>query len=518
MQEQATTFELDSEEGSRAGKKEWLGLALLALPLFVLAIDSSVLFLAAPHISEDLAPSSTEWLWALDIYGFVIAGFLVTMGALGDRIGRRRLLVFGSAVFAAMSLWAAFANNPLTLIAARAALGLAGATLMPSTLALIRNMFHHPQQRTSAIAIWMTTFAVGVAVGPLIGGLLLEFFWWGSVFLLAVPIMMLVILYGPRLLPESLDPDPPQFDLTSAILSVITMITTIFAFKDLVANGVHLTSMMAIVVGGLTGLVFLRRQNHIPNPLVDPRLFQSRVFRSSLAILLTGVFAATTVNFLVPQFLQSVAELSPLRAGLFTAPIPTAAILSSLASPKLAERWSGRLVIAGGSLIALVGFLVLGQSHPDGSIWILVAGGALASIGLSPITVLTTDMVVTSAPESRAGSAAALSETIGELGVALAIAIMGTLLSLMYRLRINLLLPDHIDAGVRTEVSTDITSATSATSRLSPRVSESVSSAAFESFAFAFNGVAYLCAAIALALCALSLYGLHRRVMSPAQA
>src|SRR5215216_3791493 len=190
-----------------ATRREWIGLAVIALPCLLYAMDLTVLTLAVPSLTADLHPSATELLWIVDIYGFLVAGCLITMGTLGDRIGRRRLLLTGAAAFGAASVLAAFSTSPEMLIASRAILGIAGATLAPSTLSLIRSMFHNPHQRTVAIGIWIASFSAGAAIGPLVGGVLLERFWWGSVFLLAVPVMALLLAVGPRLLPEHKDPD-----------------------------------------------------------------------------------------------------------------------------------------------------------------------------------------------------------------------------------------------------------------------------------------------------------------------
>src|SRR2546421_3684811 len=216
----------------RAGRREWAGLAVLTLPCLLYAMDLTVLNLAIPQLSRDLRPSSTQLLWIVDVYGFLAAGALVTMGTLGDRIGRRRLLLIGAAALAATSLLAAWSASAPTLIAARALLGVAGATIAPSTLSLIRGMFPDPRQRTAAISVWITSFSVGGAVGPLIGGVLLEWFWWGSVFLLAVPVMALLLVLGPLLLPEFRDPRAGRPDLVSAALSVAAVLAVIYGLKQ----------------------------------------------------------------------------------------------------------------------------------------------------------------------------------------------------------------------------------------------------------------------------------------------
>ncbi|MFC0110168.1 MFS transporter [Kibdelosporangium aridum] len=424
---------MSTNVATKAGPREWIGLAVLTLPLLVLALDVSVLFLAAPHLGADLRPSSTELLWILDIYGFLIAGFLVTMGTLGDRIGRRKLLMIGAVAFALASVLAAYANSPAMLIAARAALGIAGATLMPSTLALISNMFADPKQRGLAIGIWMTTFSAGVSIGPTIGGALLENFWWGSVFLIAVPVMVLLVVLAPILLPEFRDPDAGRLDLLSVVLSLATVLPVIYGLKEIATGHGSWLPYTALVAGVVLGILFTRRQKRLRNPMVDLRLFKIRAFAAALALLLLGITAINGVNFLYPQFLQSVKALSPLQAGLWMIPITLAAVLGSLVAPLLTRRIRPAFVITGGAVISVVGFVLVTQVDAISGLGLLITAGVVTVAGLSPMTVLTTDMVVGSAPPEKAGAAAALSETSGELGVGLGVAAMGTIATAVYR-------------------------------------------------------------------------------------
>jgi DHA2 family multidrug resistance protein-like MFS transporter len=228
---------MTSDTPSRAGRREWIGLAVIAVPCLLYSMDLTVLHLAVPQLSADLKPSSAQLLWIIDIYGFLVAGSLITMGTLGDRIGRRRLLLIGAAAFAVASVLAAFSTSASMLIATRALLGLAGATVAPSTLSLIRNMFLDPHERTVAISVWVTSYSVGGAIGPLIGGVLLEYFWWGSVFLIAVPVMALLLVLGPRLLPEYRDPNAGRPDVVSAGLSLAAVLSIIYGLKKIAQDG-----------------------------------------------------------------------------------------------------------------------------------------------------------------------------------------------------------------------------------------------------------------------------------------
>ena len=322
----------------RAGRREWIGLAVIALPCLLYSMDLTVLFLAVPHLTAALQPSSTQLLWITDIYGFLLAGLLITMGTLGDRIGRRRLLLLGAAAFGVASLLAAFSTSPGMLIAARALLGVAGATLAPSTLSLLRAMFQDPRHRTLAIGVWISSFSAGAAIGPLAGGVLLERFWWGSVFLLAVPVMLLLLVLGPRLLPEYRDPDAGRLDLYSAAMSLVAVLLVIWGLKQLAQDGWGLPPALSILAGLAVGVGFVRRQQRLADPLLDLRLFRRRAFSPALAANTLDFFVSFAALLFIAQYLQLVLGLSPLEAGVWMLPSSVGFILGSLLTPLLVRR------------------------------------------------------------------------------------------------------------------------------------------------------------------------------------
>lgn len=428
----------------RAGKREWTGLAVLILPTLLLSIDVSVLHLAVPALSEDLRPSGTQLLWINDIYGFLIAGFLITMGTLGDRIGRRRLLLIGAAAFGAASVLAAYAPSAELLIAARALLGIAGATLMPSVLSLISNMFHDPAQRTVAISLWMTGFTGGMVIGPLVGGVLLEHFWWGSVFLLGAPVMALLLVAGPLLLPEYRDPGAGRLDLTSVGLSVAAALATIYGIKEFASGTTGFTPALSVAAGLALAVLFVRRQRTLADPLLDLKLFAERRFSGALGSLMLVILVGPGVGLLGGQYMQLVAGLTPLQAGLWTLPPVAAVLIGFVVSPALARRFRPGYVGAAGLLVSVAGFVLLARVGADSGLGTLVAGQVLFFLGGSPLLVLGTDMVVGAAPPERSGSAAALSETAQEFGGALGLALFGSLAAGVYRAR--LAVPDGLPA------------------------------------------------------------------------
>jgi MFS transporter, DHA2 family, multidrug resistance protein len=451
----------------KAGRREWVGLAVLALACVVYAMDLTVLHLAIPELTEDLQPTSAQLLWIADIYGFMVAGALITMGTLGDRIGRRRLLLIGAAGFALASLLCAFSTSAEMLIGARALLGIAGATIAPSTLSLIRNLFHDPEQRTFAIGVWITAYSLGGALGPLLGGVLLEFFWWGSVFLLGIPVMALLLVLGPVLLPEFRDPDAGRLDIASAALSLVAVLAVVYGLKQLAQDGLETLPFFAIAVGLVLGYVFVRRQARLVDPLIDLRLFRVPAFSASLAVYTLGILVLFGSFLFIYQYLQLVLELSPLEAGVLTLPSFGAFVVGSMLAPMFVKRVRPAWVMTAGLAVAAVGLLGLTQVSVDAGLVALIISSIVYSLGIAPVFTLTNDLILGAAPPEKAGAASGISETGAELGGALSIAVLGTIGIAVYRTQVDDGIPSSVPAD-QAEAARDTLGGAVATSRELP--------------------------------------------------
>ncbi len=422
---------------ARATWRQWLGLGALVLPVFMMATDMTVLFLAQPAIAADLEPSGAQALWILHVGEFLAAGFVITMGRLTDRLGRRRLLTIGVAVYGAASVVAALSLTAELLIGSRALLGVAAATIMPSALALLRNMFADARQFSVAFATLMAAFSAGAALGPPLGGLLLEHFWWGAVFLANVPAAAILLLAAPWLLPVYRDPSAGRLDLASIALSVTAIMATIFGLQQMADRGAAQPGYLAAVVLGLAvATVFLRRQRRLDDPLLDLRLLATPAMRVSLATIALALVAFMGTDMLFAQFLQVGAGLSSATAGLVLMVSGIGSIVGSMLAPVLLRRLRPSSVIAVGLATGAGAFglaiALLPTVADGGSVLWLVTIAALA--GLSMIAVVPLGQIVlTSAPLERTGSATAMQDLSGGLGGAMGMAFIGSLSLLVYR-------------------------------------------------------------------------------------
>ncbi|MBU4215696.1 MAG: MFS transporter [Actinobacteria bacterium] len=437
--------------------RRWAALGVLVIAVLLLAIDGTVLYLAVPSITRDLGPSATQILWIGDAYSLALAGLLVSMGTLADRIGRKKLLLSGAVGFGLASALAAYAPNPETLIAARLLLGVAGATLMPSTLSIIRSLFTDARERTRAIAIWSAAFGGGAAMGPLVGGFFLEHFWWGSVFLINVPVMIGLLVFGAVVLPESRDPSPGPFDLPSATLSLCSVAAFVYAIKHVATSGLDGETVTAACVAVVGGLLFVRRQRRLTTPLLDLTLFRRPAFAGAVLANFVAIFALTGLLFFFSQYLQLARGFSPLQAGLAELPTTIASIAAiALVGWAMARLGRGRAVGVALAVTALGLVLVAATESSEQYVWLALA---LVPVGLGVgiASTLTVDAVVSAVEPHRAGAASAISETAYELGVVLGIAVLGSLVSIIYRAGLDL--PATLDPADRSSVQDSLAAA-----------------------------------------------------------
>lgn len=495
----------------KATRREWMGLAIIALPCLVYAMDLTVLNLALPTLSAALKPSSSQLLWIVDIYGFLVAGFLITMGTLGDRIGRRKLLLIGAAAFAAASVVAAFSSSAEMLIAMRALLGIAGATLAPSTMSLIRNMFQDEHERQFAIGVWIASFSMGGVIGPLVGGVLLQFFWWGSVFMVAVPVMLLLLVLGPKLLPEYRDANAGGVDLTSVAMSLLSVLTMIYGLKHIAEHGIAWASGILVVAGLGTGVLFVRRQGKLCYPLLELALFRQPKFGAAIAAYGLSCLAMFGVYIFIAQYLQLVLDLSPIKAGLATVPWALAFVAGSLLAPRLARRLAPVSILVWGMVAAAVGFGLLTLVEGQFGLIVIVGGTVLMGLGLAPVFTIGNDMIIGAAPAERAGAASAIAETASEFCGALGIAVFGIIGLALYRHSLAASMPESASPEAASAAMATLGGAVAAAHALPGQAGDALLIASRAAFNDALHLTALLGALVLLAACVVS-----ARILRPA--
>jgi DHA2 family multidrug resistance protein-like MFS transporter len=489
------------------GRREWIGLAVLALPALLVSIDVFVMLLALPRLSADLHAGSTQQLWIMDIYGFTLSGFMITLGTLGDRIGRRRLLLIGAAAFGAASVMAAYSVDPAMLIAARALLGVAGATIAPCSLALINAMFPDARRRGIAIGVWMMCFIGGAALGPIVGGLLLDHFWWGSVFLVGVPAMALLLVLGPALLPEYRAPAAGRLDFVSVLLSLLAILPFIYGLKEIARSGIATLPVLAVAVGLGFAVLFVRRQQRLEDPLLDLKLFGNRAFRTALLGMMLGTMLLGAMMLFSTQHLQLVQGLSPLRTGIWMLPVMAASIVAFGISPVLAQRVRPAYLISGGILLSVAGLLLLTQVPTGRHPLFLIVGWSIINLGAGPFVTLGTNLVISSAPAEKAGSTAAINESSGEFGFAIGIAVLGSIGTAVYRSQISV--PGSVPASAATTVRDSITGAVSAAAGLPPQLADAVLTAARSAYTTSLHVAAAVSAVVLVGVAIAVLRGLR---------
>ncbi|WP_344451946.1 MFS transporter [Actinocorallia aurantiaca] len=418
---------------------KWGTLVVSCVAVLVLSVDLTALHLAIPLLTAELGPSATEILWIADGYGFALAGLLITMGWVGDRVGRKKLLLIGAAAFGTASALTAYAHTTETLVAGRVLLGAAGATIMPSALALVRNAFDEPGERTMAVGAFAGVGGLGVGLGPLLGGALLDRFWWGAVFLINVPLMAVVVAAGLVVLRESRDPRPGGLDPLSVLMSAAGTVGVIYSVKEIAADGFG-AARAAAGLGALVVLVlFVRRQSRIPDPLIDVRLFRIPAFSGSIGINLFAMFALVAQSLVFAQFWQLVLGWSPLKAGLAGLPGAIGAMAGGAAlAPPLISAMGRSRTIAIGLFVSACTFTAFTGFGADLNYWAFLPLLFASGLGMGLAMAVTSDTILASVPKERAGAASAISETATELGGALGMALLGSVVNAVYRTSVTL--------------------------------------------------------------------------------
>ncbi|MFD0395756.1 MFS transporter [Streptomyces nogalater] len=473
-------------------------MGLLVLPALLLFMMLTILFLAIPYLAADLRPSSTQTLWILDIYGFLMASLLVLMGTVADRFGHRNLLITGALLFGAVSAAAAFTDSPELMIVWRALLGVAAAMQMPTTLGMIFTLFQDPKQRGVAIGTWAAAISAGVALGPLLSGLLLEAFSWRATFFVAVPVMAVVVIGAPCCCRAG-RAQQGRLDLFSALLMLLTLLPLIYGVKSFATTGSPLVSALAVVVGVLFGVVFVVRQLRSAEPLLDVRLFKNRTVSGALGVFILSAMGLGGVYLMFTQYLQLVKALSPLKTGFAILPAALALIVVAMRSPVLARRVRPGYVIATGLAVQVVGYLLFTLVDSTTALPWVIVGFIVLYPAVSPSMALTTDLVVGSVPPEKAGAAGGLASTVNDLGISLGVAVIGSIGTAVYRDGVDGKLPDGLSDPAASAARENLDGAVAAARDLPGRVGDQLLAVARDAFTSGLNVAAGTAAVIAAA-------------------
>jgi EmrB/QacA subfamily drug resistance transporter len=466
-----------------AHERRWWTLAVLCLSLTVISIDNTILNVALPSIVESLGARGSELQLLIDGYTIVFACLLLTAGSLGDKLGRKGILTIGLALFGAFSTFAAFSTSADMLIVARALMGIGGACIYPSTLSILTNTFHDERERGRAIGIWAGVSGLGVAIGPLAGGLLVEHFWWGSVFLVNVPICIIAIIAGRFFVPTTVrDPDH-ALDPWGAVFSILALAGLLYAIIEIPDRG---AVDPVVVVSFVIGLVFLVAfgwwETHSVHPMLDLRFFQNPRFSAASATITMTFFALYGSTFLLTQYFQFVLRYSPLKAGMMTAPVAIGIMATAPQAPKLVERIGTKLVVVCGLSIVALGL----ASYSIEPIMSSVVGGAgvrlMFGIGMGLVVAPATESIMGSLPKAKAGVGSAVNDTTRQTGGALGVAIIGSVFAATYHHVIDV--PAGVPDAARPLIHDSIGSAIEAVSRfdLPAALAETVHVASSDAF------------------------------------
>ena len=415
----------------------WTILAVLSAALALVSLDNTIVNVALPRLQEDLGATTSQLQWVVDAYSVLFAGTLLLAGVLGDRFGRRRMLVIGLIVFIVASTLAALAPDAMVLTAARGLMGIGGAFIMPSTLSILVQVFTEPQERARAIGMWAAVAGVGVAIGPILGGFLLEHFSWHSVFLVNPPISIVVLVLVLLLVPESADPGRPRLDLIGAALSSIGLIALVFTIIELPEAGIDTATIVSTLLTVLLLGGFVWWEQRVERPLLPMSLFRQRLFSTAIIVVALVYFALMGAMFFLPQFLQLVQGMTPLQSGLAILPGALGLLIASVLSPRLAERWGARRTIVTGLVVVTLALIAMSTLAPHTAYPFTGITLGCVGLGLGLALPQATNGVLASVPRERAGMGSAVNDMMSELGGSFGVAILGAVLSVFYRQHIE---------------------------------------------------------------------------------